>query len=448
MSIYFMQRLLKRSAIVFFTAVSIMFGPQSAAAEYIVEKVNPLRTKQKDWVVLPYAFSSDSMGFTAGAAGIFSGFIQPQMSLVATVLAGEEMPVEHAYSSDSDTERAVGGMLAVNGYNPSFSKRTFISAVGVRMYNPKQRLYLDGGHDTRQFDGDYQPLESQGHNNWADIDFRYVLPWGESRNTVLPVIKSDRGIAVNRGDAGGGAPFSTGQTIIGTEFFYAKLSADKFAEQPSLNTNGMRLYIEHDNTDYAANPSRGYRIKGKVSADFGLGSSTQSWNAVELDSSYFLEMDNFSWTRQQVLAFNVWTAYSPSWDKSGSLHEDGVLDKNQTPMWEGARLGGLTRMRAYDSNRFNDKAAVYGSVEYRLIPSFNPMKDQGWSPFSIDWFQTVLFVEAGRVAEQYELGTLLSDMKYDVGFSLRALAANVPVRFDIAVGDEGTAMQVMINQPF
>ncbi len=117
-------------------------------------------------------------------------------------------------------------------------------------------------------------------------------------------------------------------------------------------------------------------------------------------------------------------------------------------MWEGARLGGFTRIRAYDMNRFSDKAAVYATAEYRLIPELNPMHDQKWSPVHIDWFQMVLFAEAGRVAPEYNLVTLTKDLKYDVGFSLRALAANLPVRFEMKFGDEGSNMWVMLKQPF
>ncbi|MEA3523627.1 MAG: hypothetical protein U9R50_11735 [Campylobacterota bacterium] len=43
---------------------------------------------------------------------------------------------------------------------------------------------------------------------------------------------------------------------------------------------------------------------------------------------------------------------------------------------------------------------------------------------------------------------MLSDMKYDAGFSIRALAAKLPVRFDMAFGEEGSSMWVMIQQPF
>ncbi|MDA7746751.1 hypothetical protein N8878_05400 [Psychromonas sp.] len=47
------------------------------------------------------------------------------------------------------------------------------------------------------------------------------------------------------------------------------------------------------------------------------------------------------------------------------------------------------------------KAALYAAAEYRFIPQFNPMANQNWNPFSIDWFQLVLYAELGRVAENY-----------------------------------------------
>ncbi|MEH6453666.1 MAG: BamA/TamA family outer membrane protein [Psychromonas sp.] len=434
-----------------FLASFIAIPNLAIASEYLYKKVHVLEEKQRSWIVLPYVFSSDSMGLTVGAVGIFDGFIQPQMTIVATLFAGESLEVQDLGSNDPEEARTKGGVFAINGYQTSFSDRLFISGMGSYAYYPNQRLYLDGSNDSvKNIDTppSNSPLQTQGYNNWFEADIRYVLPWGESRRNALPVVELNHGIPVNRSKYGGGSIFSTGQTVVGTEIFYTKWSADKFIEEPSLNTNGMRVYLEHDNTDYAKNPSRGYNILGKVSADFGLGNSTQSWNALELDYSHYFELDNFSWTRQNVIAVNAWTAYSPSWDSSEKLNENGLLDKNQTPMWEGARLGGWSRMRAYDSNRFNDKAAIYGAVEYRLIPILNPMRDQKWNPIAIDWFQTVLFVEAGRVAPEYNLGTLFSDVKYDVGFSLRALAANVPVRFEMAFGDEGSAMWVMLNQPF
>ncbi len=399
------------------------------------------------------------MGLTTGLVGIFNGFFQPQMTIVASAFVGESQKVPKFYDEQNikdDEARTSGIFLGITGYRPSFSKRMFLTMLGSYAYYPNQRLYLDGGHDSeRELEpeepGELTPFKTQGYNNWMKVDFRYVLPLGESKDEVLPVIKMRRGIPVNRDDVGGGRPFVTGQTIFGTELFYTKWTADRLIEEPSINTNGLRLYLEHDNTDYPDNPSRGYDFKAQLSSDFGWGNSSQSWNSLEAKYSHYFEFDNFSWTRQNVIAFNSWTAYSPSWDKSKKLdssNPNAIFDAHQPPMWEGARLGGWNRMRAYDSNRFNDKAALYFAAEYRIIPSLNPMRDQKWNPIPIDWFQTVLFAEAGRVAPEYDVGTLLSDMKYDVGFSVRALAAKMPIRFEMAFGDEGSTMWVMIEQPF
>jgi len=426
-----------------------LFSIVSQASEFLIEDLNRDKNKQQTWVALPYAFSSESMGVTAGVVGVFSGYIQPQMTIVATTFVGEDLEIGSEDSSES--ARAAGAMLAIDGYRPHFSDRLFISGIGAYAYYPNQRLYIDGNNDSTQIldsnNNSLSPLQSKGYNNWFDLHFRYVLPLGESSHHVLPKIQLQRGIAVNRDHVGGEQPFVSGQTTLGSDIFYSKWSAESFDESPEINTNGMRFYLNHDNTDYADNPSRGYSFGAELSVDFGLGNSTQSWNALEVDYSHYIELNNFSWTRQNVIAVNLWSAFSPSWDDSETLNENGVLKKHQTPMWEGARLGGWNRMRAYDNNRFNDKAALYGALEYRFIPRLNPMADLKWNPFPVDWFQVVLFAEVGRVANKYS-AELLSDMKYDVGFSLRALAAKIPVRFEMAFGEEGSAMWVMLQQPF
>lgn len=426
------------------------------AAQFITKDVNASK-KNSSWIALPYIFSSESMGLTAGVGAIANGFIQPQMTIFATVFMGEKQEVQKLDAGENNTEKAQakGVSFGINGYRPFFSNRLFITGLGIYSYFPNQKLYLDGSNDSvKNLDeteiDSTSPLQTQGFNNWAKIDFNYVLPLGESRNQVLPILKMNRGVPVNRDNKGGGTPFLTGQTIINTQLFYAKWTADKLTPEPEYNTNGLRLALIHDNTDYPSNPSRGYKFKTQVSVDFGLANSTQSWNSLEAEYSHYFEFDNFYWTRQNALALHTWTAYSPSWDKSKKLNdnEDSLIDAHRTPMWEGARLGGMYKMRAYDSSRFNDKAALYFAAEYRIIPQFNPASNQDWLPVAIDWFQTVLFAEAGRVAPKYDVGELMSDMKYDVGFSIRALAASVPVRFDMAFGEEGSTMWVMIQQPF
>jgi len=444
-----LKRVIIASVFILLSAVS------TSATEFIVKDVDSNKSKNSTWIALPYLFSSDSTGLTAGVIGIFNGFIQPQMSMFITAYMGERIPVENInlagdYKQDEARSRGIG--FGLSGYKPSFFKRTFLSLLGNFAYYPNQKVYLKGANDSVKNEEstdvtNFTPFRTQGYNNWARVDFRYVLPIGEGKSTATPIIKLKKGIAINRDGIGDGTPFSTGQTIIGTEIFYTKFTADRLTKSPSLNSNGLRVYMEHDNTDYPNNPSRGYNMKLRFSADFGLSNSNQKWNAIEASYSHYFELPNFTWSRQNVIAFNAWSAYSPSWDKS-KLNDDGFLDKNQPPMWEGARLGGYRRMRAYDTNRFSDKAAIYGALEYRVIPDFNPMHGQKWNPIAIDWFQTVLFVEAGRVAPRYDLRLLSEDLKYDVGVSLRALTAKVPMRFEVAYGEEGVNMWVMIKQPF
>jgi len=431
------------------------------ATEFIVKDVSREDNKTSTWIALPYIFSSSSTGLTGGVVGIFHGFLQPQMTMVATVFRGETLPIEEIYVGQVNEEEAYakGWFLALSGVRVPYTKRFFVSLLGMRAYYPNQRLYLDGNNDSVQnLDPDKTtfyptPVITQGWNNWAYIDLRYILPMGESKDKALPIIETSRGIAVNRDNVGGGLPFVTGQTIVALKPFYNLWTADKLQpNSPQIATNGLKFVFQHDNTDYPDNPLRGYSFSFQYAEDFGQGASTQAWNSIEAEYSHYFELPKASWMRHDVLAINVWSAYSPSWDKSSPyIFEDGTaaenIDEGQPPMWEGARLGGWDRLRAYDSSRFSDKAALYGAVEYRFIPQLNPMRDQKWSPIPIMWFQGVLFAEAGRVAPQYDL-ELFEDLKYDVGFSIRALTATVPVRFEMAWGSEGSTMWVMLKQPF
>jgi len=428
------------------------------ATEYIVEDINREDNKSSTWIVLPYAFSSASTGFTGGAVGIFHGFVQPQMTMVVSAFIGESLPVNEfqATGVSEESKKAQGLFIAITGVRIPYTERFFVSYLGMQAYYPNQSLYVNGENDSiRQVEDAnatyLTPFQTQGWSNWTYLDLRYILPIGSSASQVLPVIETNRGIAVNRDSVGGGLPFLTGQTIVGLKPFYQRWTADKLDPNSEIATNGVKGYIEHDNTDYPDNPSRGYNLKFTYAQDVGAYDSTEAWNSLEAEYSHYIELPLPTWARQNVVALNFWTAYAPSWDQSAfQKREDGsdsLLHKGQTPMWEGGRLGGWDRLRAYDNNRFHDKAALYGAIEYRVIPNLNPMRDQEWSPIPIDWFQGVLFGEVGRVAPEYN-AELLRDLKYDMGFSIRALAATVPVRFDMAWGTEGATMWVMLKQPF
>ncbi len=435
--------------------LALLLCVQLSATEFIVKDIRTDEEKITSWIVLPYLFSSDTTGITGGLVGIMNGFLQPQVTMIATAYMGEKLPVQNISDSGETTKTKAysrGFSLGISGYKPPFSKRMFLSFMGNYAYFPNQRIYLEGNNDSvKNLDAtsaaNFTPFQTQGYNNWAELNFRFVLPFGEGLDTITPIIKLKKGIAVNRDTQGNGIPFLTGQTLLGVKLFYKQFSAERLHSSPELNSNGIRLYMEHDNTDYPDNPNWGYNFKLQSSFDFGWFNSTQSWNSLEVEYSHYIALPNYSWSRHNVIALNFWSAYSPSWN-SDAKKENSFLDKHQPPMWEGARLGGYYRMRAYDTDRFSDKAAIYCAAEYRVIPDYNPVRGFRWNPVPIDWFQAVFFIEAGRVAPRYDFRVLMQDMKYDVGVSLRALTAKVPMRLEVAYGSEGINSWVMINQPF
>ena len=107
-------------------------------------------------------------------------------------------------------------------------------------------------------------------------------------------------------------------------------------------------------------------------------------------------------------------------------------------------------MRAYPFYRFNERSAVYYGLEYRYIPQWNPWKEIGWLDrwLEIDWWQIVPFAEAGRVAPNWDLGTLHEDMKWDAGVGIRFMAKKSVVRIDWAASEESSSVWVMFQQPF
>ena len=398
----------------------------------------------KDWVVIPYVFTSDSTGFNGGVGTIKQGLLQPQTTLIAALGYGVEQDI--ITNGEDDTANFSMAFISYSNYRLPFTDRMFLSAYALKSYFPSNLSHLK--NHTNDSDKD-EALLSSADSDFANMTFRYVLPIGDGADNPDRLYRLKNGFVVDREGKGGGTPFETGFTSLGLKAFYQTDTYDNYFESPlqEWSTNGARVFLEHDNTDYDLNPSRGYNFLVQYSKDFGEGDSLQSWNFLEAKYSQYFNLDTLSFTQQNVLALNMWTGYSFSWDNDKQIDVAGDIDAHRPPPWEGARLGGYTRMRAYDNNRFTDKAAFYATAEYRAVLDWNPLKKTKYIPVAVDWFQVVAFVEAGRVHDKYNFD-LLKDMKYDVGLSLRALAAQIPVRFDVAYGEEGTSMWLMVYQPF
>ena len=407
-------------------------------------------TESKDWIILPYAFTSDSTGLAGGIGVIKQGLFQPQTTMVASVFRGGEEDI--ITNGQNDVSNFSGGFFAFSDYKLPFTNRLFFSLISLKSDFPKQQYYLDGSNNS----SDKNVLTTSGEVNFFNTTFKYVLPLGEGKENPEGLYKLIDGFAQDREGYGNGTPFVTGQTSIGIKTFYQENSFDNWLDfdlwknevrtsVPVWNSNGLRFFLTHDNTDFDLNPSRGYHFDLQYSQDYGKGDSLQSWDFLEFKFNKYYSLDTFSFTQQNVLALSVWTGYSFSWDTNEEI-APGIA-KNRPPVWEGARLGGYSKMRGYNTDRFSDKAVFYATAEYRAVLDYNPLKKNSLVPVAVDWFQVVAFVEAGRVNDKYNFD-LLTDLKYDAGLSLRAMVAQLPVRFDIAYGDEGANMWVMIQHPF
>ncbi len=405
-------------------------------AEYTITNIDT--NKSKAAIVLPYAFSSDSTGLAFGIGGILNGYIQDNMTIVATAYFGEALSILDQVSGKKEIN-SYGTFFGITNYQSFFNDRIFLSCLGSYSYYANQKIYIDGSSDSKKND----VLLTPGFSNWIEIPIRITLPLGENKDSPITNYTLKDGFVINRENHGGGLPFVTGSTVLEIKPFYSNFSSEKASKTENWKTNGIKFTLIHDNVDFIPNPSRGYRFKLHYDTDFDSFNSTQSWSNVRAQYTQFIELPNSRWDRQSVIALNIWSSYSPSWDT-----EEIYKDSHRPPTWEGSRLGGWNRMRAYDSNRFSDKAAIYYGIEHRIIPYLNPLKKKKWMPINIDWFQVVSFAEMGNVAPEFNLKELHTNLKWDVGMSLRALAANLPIRYDLAYGAEGLNMWVMINETF
>jgi len=399
--------------------------------------------KSGEWIVLPYVFVSDSTGTVGGIGAIAQGLLQQDTTLVASIMYGAS---EDVITQGVNTkENFSGAFLSFSNLKIPYTDRLFFSFWGLNKSTPKGRYYKDSSMSS----SDEDVLVSSAEENYFFTKFRYVLPIGDGLENPNGRFNLKDGFALGREGKGNGEIFTTGETTLGLESFYISQEYYNWTNFQEWKSSGFRVFIEHDNTDFKLNPSRGYNLLLKYSEDSGSGDNLQSWDFLEFKYNKYFELDNFSFSKQDVLALSTWTGYSFSWDNDNEIMP--YIASGRPPIGEGGRLGDMFRMRGYDSNRFSGKAVLYGTAEYRSILKYNPFQSEKFlkdnSPVSIDWFQVVGFVEAGAVSDDYD-SNLISDMRFDVGLSLRAMTAELPVRFDVAYGDEGVSMWVMINQPF
>ncbi|SDI63893.1 hypothetical protein SAMN04488540_102293 [Ferrimonas sediminum] len=380
--------------------------------------------------VVPFVFSSSSMGFTGAAAGSFQGLLQPQSQIVGV----------GAYSNN-DSYVAFLGI-----YNLTFSdsSRWFVDLEAINATFKESQVYVDGapgfdggagghGSDENNF-----VLGQEDQQRYA-ASFRYVLPFGAGENRPFrlrqafgpePMLPVDQQLD-------GESPLALSSITI-KPFYESRQIADGDQEE----TGGIALRLDMDARNYVPSPSRGYRFEFDLQRDWGSGdrSSYTSWQA---QYAHYLNLGSNSWSQQQTLSLTAYLADVPTWD-SGSEGKE-----HRPPWFAQSKLGGWDRLRGYQSDRFHDRNAIYYGAEYRSVPTWQP---QGSIPF-IDryyfpWWQFAAYVGVGRVHDEFDLSTLHQEMNWSAGFGIRFWVENVLARLDIAYGAEGNQVRVVVNQPF
>ncbi|MGF1723075.1 BamA/TamA family outer membrane protein [Vibrio kyushuensis] len=376
--------------------------------------------KEKDSAFVPFLFSTETLGLSVGVAGVAKGVWQPQAALFGMGLY-------------SDKDSYIGFLSA---YNYALNDSLLFS---TQLYQAKlnQAPYYLGAqgnngsslHDKTIVDGFEENYE---------FEFKFLLPWGVVKDEgYMGMFKPQRDVSF-------ASPMESGVTSISLTPFY---TTREFSDSISENevAKAIRLTLDWDNRDSTRNPTKG----SHTDLTFTMGSENwtdeQIWNQIEFQNSQYFSLGSLgSIFEQQVIAFDFYTADTPSWNR---------CNDSQTcvrpPEHEQISLGGLYRLRSYTGGRYHGRSAIHYSAEYRMLPEWQPL---GSIPvinyYDLPWWQWVAFIDAGRVAEEYDLKTLHTDMQWSVGGAIRLQVEGIVVRAEVAKGAEESLFRVMINQPF
>ncbi len=412
-----------------------------------VEKEDSLKEEKKEIVIsaLPFALYSEIFGWAAGGFVGIQGLSQKNMSLYAGGLIS--------------TNGTKYGFIQFREFYLPFYPRIYIAPDILGGYFGVLKVYKDdpaninvdsnkprsGSNESDE--NDY--IEVSGSDQWYEMKFRFLLPIGHGKDQVYFMPDLENGI-LKSGEMGGTHwnPFVSGRTFIDIKPFYRKRVA--FA------TNGIEFALTRENTDFYVNPTRGSLQKFAFRRDFGWFGTMAPWSVIETDLRWYLPLNEMLGRKNslpKVLALDFWTVNTLTWDSYDveGVDPQGNLIKiyHRPPPYTGAYLGGRYRLRAYYEGRFNDRAAIYYGAEYRQIIPWNPF--DYWSltrKLNVHWLQLAVFAELGRVAPEWNIETLHTDMKWSAGGGIRIFMNNLILRADAAFGKEGMFMQMYVDHAF
>ncbi|HDM8225205.1 TPA: BamA/TamA family outer membrane protein [Vibrio campbellii] len=375
--------------------------------------------KEKDSAFVPFYFSTETLGSTVGLAGVAKGVGQPQAALFGMGLYSEK-------------DSYVGFLSA---FNYALSSNLLFS---TQMYQARfnDNPYYLGDQGSNSSSTEDKTVTNGDEENYK-LEFKYLLPWGNVReHGLLGAFQPVRDVSF-------ASPVDSGVSSIIFTPFYSSRELDIYNDKKEEAT-GFSLTFDWDNRDSVRNTTRGSHTSFDLTTGAESLQSEDLWLKWEFQNSQYYSLGPLGdWFDQQVLAFDFYTADTPTWNKC-----DGLMCA-RPPEQEQVRLGGLYRLRGYTAGRYHGRSAIHYSAEYRVLPDWQPLDDIPLiNYYDLPWWQWVAFAEVGRVADDYDLKTLHEDMKWNVGGAVRFQVEGIVVRAEMAKGaDEGT-FRVMINQPF
>ncbi|MFC1859013.1 hypothetical protein ACFL9U_13475, partial [Thermodesulfobacteriota bacterium] len=199
-----------------FTIAMLVSGPASAqmpttVKNSLVREENPKGAKER--LIIPYAFSSETMGLTGGIGAMVKGYGQDQLMVAATVFASSD-----DLEGRDDAAGVIAGMWDLR---LPFTQRFFLTATGSMGYYPRKRAYsapIFAPGVTRPGSNDSsadQYVEVGGNDNWTDFRLEYVLPIGAAEDQAMMTYKLKNGMLTSAPTGGRGwNPLMSGVTNI------------------------------------------------------------------------------------------------------------------------------------------------------------------------------------------------------------------------------------------
>ncbi len=413
-----------------------MLSAQSLIVEAEEENAGEV---EPDFAWVPFGFFNDTFGTAVGIGAVYAHVPAPESSLMGAVTLGSTGSYNVAFG---------GNQLRLPG-----SDRLFLYPIAVAARYIDQRLHI--GRNNPGFEGKRGGAHNSDPDNvyeatlwdtWLQMEFRYLLPMGDGRGDRLVNTYVVQDGQLVRGATGGHSwnPLESGRTFLLFTPAYRRKTADNEDGITPFETLNFEVGLRWENHDFPMNPSTGGYVELSVQRDVLDNAPLGGWSSWFFEAGRVFNPGRNRAAGQRVLALDVWTAYSPTWKTDG----DGNVT-HRPPPFEGPRLGGFYRLRGYESDRFQDKAALAYTAEYRVTPTWQPLDDVRLLRWAKPrYWQWVLFAEAGRVAPDWDLDTLHSDLNLSGGLSLRGMFHQAIGRLDIAVSEEGTRVVAMYGHPF